>query len=273
MKHRTFLSIMILIFTLILAAAHNPSPVEASHSWGDYHWARMSNPFTLKLGDNLTSNWDPILATTSTDWSASTILDTSIVTGNANPKRCNPTSGRIEVCNSKYGNNGWLGIAQVWVSGTHITQAVTKINDTYFTKPAYNTDAWKNLVMCQEVGHVFGLDHQDEDFANANLNTCMDYTNTPSTNQHPNAHDYAQLESIYAHLDTFNSFQSLVTQKLPLGLSVSAGSQDISLENRADWGKTLKDNGNVALFERDLGRGNKVFTFTIWAEGEHKEVH
>jgi hypothetical protein len=40
--------------------------------------------------------------------------------------------------------------------------------------------------MCQEVGHTFGLDHQDENFNNTNLGTCMDYTNDPSTNQHPN---------------------------------------------------------------------------------------
>src|SRR4029453_1923478 len=65
----------------------------------------------------------------------------------------------------------------------------------------YNSNAWRQLVTCQEVGHTFGLDHQDENFTNANLGTCMDYTNDPSTNQHPNQHDYDQLEAIYAHLD------------------------------------------------------------------------
>ena len=34
------------------------STVKADHSWGNYHWARTANPFTLKLGDNLTSNLD-----------------------------------------------------------------------------------------------------------------------------------------------------------------------------------------------------------------------
>ena len=29
----------------------------------------------------------------------------------------------------------------------------------------------------------------------------MDYTNDPSTNQHPNAHDYEELDIIYSHLD------------------------------------------------------------------------
>src|SRR6266705_5365147 len=71
----------------------------ANHSWNGYHWARTSNPFTVKLGDNVSSTWDPILATTSTDWSASSVLDTTIVPGTANPKNCRPTSGTVQVCN------------------------------------------------------------------------------------------------------------------------------------------------------------------------------
>ena len=68
-----------------------------------------------------------------------------------------------------------------------------KLNDTYFNTSTYNTEAWRNLVSCQEVGHTFGLDHQDENFNNPNLGTCMDYTNDPSSNQHPNQHDYDHL--------------------------------------------------------------------------------
>jgi len=255
-------ALFIIMFGVFLGAFAGSA--QASHSWGTYHWARTSNPFTLKLGDNLTSSWDPYLATTSSDWSASSILDTTVVAGVSNPKRCQASSGRVEVCNSKYGTNGWLGIAQIWVSGSHITQGVTKLNDTYFNTATYNTSAWKNLVMCQEVGHVFGLDHQDENFSNPNLVTCMDYSNDPSTNQHPNTHDYEQLEAMYSHLDSFTTIQA-PSQKLPFGLSVSNDIQNGSLENRSEWGKTLKDNGRTALYERDLGNGNKVFTFTIWA--------
>jgi hypothetical protein len=48
--------------------------------------------------------------------------------------------------------------------------------------------------MCQEVGHTLGLDHQDDVFDNPTLRTCMDYTSDPSTSQHPNRHDYEELE-------------------------------------------------------------------------------
>src|SRR6266498_5598713 len=105
----------------------------ANHSWGGYHWARTSNPFNLKVGDNVGSAWDSILNTTISDWSQSSVLDLTKVAGDANPRNCRPTSGRVEVCNATYGNTGWLGVAQIWITGgTHITQGTVKLNDTYF---------------------------------------------------------------------------------------------------------------------------------------------
>lgn len=260
------------VFSLVifLVAAVLPVAVEASHSWNNFHWGRTSNPFSLKLGDNLSSTWDPYLGTTSSDWSQSSVLDTLIVAGGTTGRRCRPTSGRVEVCNAKYGNNGWLGLAQIWVSGDHIVQGVAKANDTYFSTAKYNTPGWKNLVMCQEVAHTFGLDHQDEIFDNPNLVSCMDYTSNPlgpPSNEHPNQHDYDMLETIYAHLDSFTTVQS-GTQKLPLGLAIAAAARNQDFENRSEWGRTIRDNGHVAVFERDFGGGQKLFTFVIWAEGE-----
>src|SRR5215213_7320760 len=109
-----------------LTALLSALPASANHSWGNYHWARQSNPFTLKLGDNVDTKWDSYLRTTSSDWSKSTVLDTTIVAGGANPRNCRPTSGRVEVCNAAYGQTGWLGVAQIWAGGSHITQGTVK---------------------------------------------------------------------------------------------------------------------------------------------------
>ncbi len=256
MKHSSYLRLtMAFVATSALLFTATAS---ATHSWAGYHWARTTNPFMVKLGDNLSSSWDPYLATTSSDWSASSVLDTTIVVGQGR-KNCRATSGRVEICNAKYGNNGWLGIAQVWVSGSHITQGVVKLNDTYFSQPSYNSPAWKNLVMCQEVGHAFGLDHQDENFSNANLGTCMDYSNDPTPNQHPNAHDFEQLELIYAHLDSTTTLAST---------TVSGGAQDIDLSGPPAWGRAIEHDskGRPSKFERDLGGGRKVHTFVVWAD-------
>jgi hypothetical protein len=180
----------------------------ANHSWGKYHWARTANPFTLKVGDNVATGWDSYLNEAISDWSASSVLDLSKVAGGGGSS-CSPTAGRIEACSGNYGNTGWLGIAQIWVQrGTrgqvHITQATTSVNDYYFNQAQYNTPAWRRLVMCQEIAHDFGLDHQDENFNNANLGSCMDYTSDPDgppSNEHPNQHDFDQLVKIYTHLD------------------------------------------------------------------------
>src|SRR3990170_5379070 len=137
---RKFWLVSVSLLTLIALVAF-PYSASASHSWGNYHWARTSNPFTLKLGDNVSSTWDPYLVTTSSDWSQSSVLDTTIVAGTQNPRRCRPTSGRVEVCNYRYGNNGWLGLAQIWISGDHITKGLTKVNDSYFNTSTYNTPA------------------------------------------------------------------------------------------------------------------------------------
>ncbi|MDP3697764.1 MAG: hypothetical protein Q8R55_07195 [Candidatus Taylorbacteria bacterium] len=251
----------------------------ASHSWGNYHWGRTANPFTLKLGDNVTSAWDAYLGTASSDWSLSTMLDTTIVLGTALRHRsssldCSPVSGTVQVCNKTYGKTGWLGVARIWASGNHIVQGTAKVNDTYFNTSTYNTPAWRRLVMCQEIAHTFGLDHQDETFNNANLGSCMDYTNDPDggvggavnndpSNEHPNAHDFAQLVTIYGHLDDATT----VGQTTSSGPGKSSVSNGVDGQEVAEWGKSIRtsSDGKSSLFERDLGNGNKVFTFVIWA--------
>ncbi len=255
------------------AIATLPSVALANHSWGGYHWARTSNPFTLKLGDNVSSTWDSILVTTSSDWSKSTVLDTTIVPGQAKG-RCRPTSGRVEVCNAAYGNNNWLGLAQIWITdGTHITQGAVKLNDTYFNTPTYNTTAWRNLVSCQEVGHTLGLDHQDTNFDNPNLGTCMDYTSNPGTNQHPNQHDYDELVLIYGgHLDSSTTVGQSVSGP---GNGQGNGHGDehaappamnqIDFDSPGQWGQLLRNSRHNSLYELDFGGGNKIFTFVIWA--------
>ena len=176
----------------------------ADHSWSKYKWKPSSIPFDLNLGDNVNSDWDGHLLDASTDWTASTVLDTTVITGSTDPLSCNPEAGNIQVCNAEYGDNGWLGLAQIYGRGTTITAGVAKLNDTYYNTAYYNTSAWRQMVMCQEVAHTFGLDHQDETFDNVNLGSCMDYTDDPDgtidnelTNVSPNLHDYDQLVSIY----------------------------------------------------------------------------
>jgi hypothetical protein len=270
-RMRTFLSIGL----AVTAAA---GILFADHSWGNYHWARSQNPFTVNLGDNVTSTWDAYLSDASLDWTVSSVLDAPIVPGGSTTARkCSPTSGRVEVCDASYGGNGWLGIAQIWVSGDHIVQGTVKLNDFYFDSSlySYNTPAWRRLVTCQEVGHTFGLDHQDEDFNNPNLGTCMDYTSDPTTNQHPNAHDYEELETIYAHLDSGGTSGGggggggkgkNGNGTLPPAFT------GLELTGPGQWGRSvaLSNNGLHETFEADFGGGNVVITFVTWVNGAER---
>lgn len=248
----------VLIAAGLAVALIVPTSVSATHSWGGYHWARTANPFTLRLGDKLSDPWHSFLGTTSSDWSVSDVLDTVIVPGTAVKKLCSATTGTVQVCNSRYGNTGWLGVAQIWISGSHITKGTVKLNDTYFQTSTYNSDAWRNLVMCQEVGHTLGLDHQDTNFSNSNLGTCMDYTNDPSTNQHPNQHDYDELDTIYAHVDSTTTVGAA---------TVSNGRADVP-EVDASWGSlvAVTNGGHGATYLLDLGADNAIVTYVLWAD-------
>jgi hypothetical protein len=227
----------------------------ASHAWNNYHWARTANPFTLKLGDNVAAAWDAYLDTSVGDWSESSVVNLSKVAGGARNKSCQATEGRVEVCAGKYGRSGWLGVASIWLRGSHITAGTVKLNDSYFTTTRYNTSAWRNLVMCQEIGHTLGLDHQDEDFENDPLGTCMDYSDDPTLNQTPNAHDYEQLELIYDHLDAFTTLASGATYA------------DAPGDSPANWGQRVRisSDGHQAIYVRG-GANDRVITFVTWAE-------
>lgn len=242
---------------VVLAASTLAGPAEASHSWNNYHWARTANPFTLGLGDNVTSAWDEYLRTSSSQWSTPTggftdVLDTAVVTGGTTAKRCRATSGRVEVCNAKYGFNGWLGVAGIWVQGgEHITQGYVKLNDSYFSLSAYNTPEERAHVMCQEIGHTFGLGHTSED--GTSQQTCMDYSSDPNSTA-PNAHDYEQLATIYKHLDSFTTVGPVTTT------SSSDGGP-----GRSSWGREVHRSEHHSTFVRDLGGGTRLITEVTWA--------
>lgn len=241
------------VLLVMVAFAAFPSTSSASHSWNGYHWGRTSNPFTIQLGDNVSSAWDSYLSTASSKWSVSSVLDTRIVTGGTTARRCRPTAGRVEVCNYTYGNNGWLGLASISLSGGHISQGTAKMNDTYFNSGGY-TSVDRNQVMCQEIGHTFGLDHTSTD--GSSQQTCMDYSTNNINSQYPNQHDYDELATIYSHNDSTSTVAQMPAE-------MTKG----DFNSRAEWGKSIKKSkdGKQEVFERDFGNGNKMVFFVTWA--------
>ncbi len=268
--YRTFAVLVVLVATLAIGS----DPAQANHAWSDYHWARTANPFTLQLGNNVSSTWTSYLTTASGDWSSIAFdgqtdsfgnkvlnpLRSTVVVG-ASKGHCRPTTGRVEVCSGAYGNNGWLGLATVWVdSSHHIVQGTAKFNDTYFNTSTYNNPNEKQHVVCQEVGHTFGLDHQSTD--GSSLNTCMDYFSNTGKNAgstastHPNLHDYGELTYIYTHFDSYNT--ATATAPANAAPAYAPGVADDGTPIGASQARGI-------VYVTDLGGGNRIITWVHWA--------
>lgn len=200
------------------------TPALASHSWSNYHWSQASTAgpnVTIPLVSELTvsgggANWPTLFhggapepggapGSVVDDWSNAhlygpawrDLLQAPWTAGTGTA--CGATADKVVVCNGNYGATGWLGVAQISVFKSHIRYGLAKMNDSYLDDRTRYDDVARQHVACQEVGHTFGLGHQDE--SGADLGTCMDYDRAHS-NAHPNAHDNEQLNTIYtSHTD------------------------------------------------------------------------
>jgi hypothetical protein len=134
--------------------------------------------------------------------------------------------------------------------------------------------------MCQEVGHTFGLNHQDEVFTNENLGSCMDYTDDPdgsiggeASNLHPNDHDYNELTQIYAHLNSTDSDSD--SDGGGNGNGKGGGRKpnksdtgvDRSPNSAGQWGRAISQDarGRNSIFERINANGQVIITHVLWA--------
>lgn len=253
----------------------------ASHSWGGYHWARTTSSFDLIVINSTTSDWDPYVAQATGDWSQSSVLnmveDVSGSTSSKVRRQCKGGSGKVRICNLEYGFTGWLGIAGISIdTNGHITTGYTKLNDSYFSASYYDNWDWKQAVTCQELGHDVGLAHQDEDFNNQPLFSCMDYQDPPYP--YPNKHDYDELVTIYGHLDGYDSYAGASGGSVdgtsgggcnaPKGKGCNkSGLPDSNAE--VGWGISLGRHGNSETFLRIDPDGTRHLTHVLWVDQEH----
>ncbi|MEO6247655.1 MAG: hypothetical protein ABIO85_03605 [Sphingomicrobium sp.] len=268
---------------LIAGVAMTASAPVGATQWLNYHWATDGSGLKVRVNSSISAVWQNAPAGAAigpvpgavADWETSTVLTLNPQSSTADPKRCSPINTQILVCNAAYGKRGWLGIANIWTNGDHIYQATTKLNDSYFASGSYNQPKWRNMVACQEIGHDFGLDHQDENFSNANLGTCMDYTNDPApsggpNNEHPDQLDYDTLTAMYNHGDGTNSatFAAPATNFgiRAVGQALRAGYEPAGT-SRTEWGTAIHRDakGRPDVFVKGLGGIHKLITHVFWA--------
>ena len=170
---------------------------------------------------------------------------------------CTPAPNSIKVCNKNYGATGWVGIASVSILEVHIMSGSVRLNDHYFQLPQFNTAAWRASVMCQEMGHIFGLDHWDEDFT-TNCDSCMDYSNQPV--RLSNKKDRDLLDEIYkGHCGERRLHENAEDDHH--NLPGPPGNDD------DDWGHLVESNSHSSTYETEPDEhGHQWITKVLWVE-------
>ena len=104
------------------------------------------------------------------------------------------SSDHVNAYNGYYGSTGWLGIAEIrGSSGCTVLNGRSRLNQTYLDNGSDNgsySRTNKKHVACQEVGHLFGLHHNQ-----SSSTTCMN--DRILSAPYPNSHDQSMINSIY----------------------------------------------------------------------------
>jgi len=169
---------------------------KTTHSWPTKNG--NINGLDLELQNALDETWQDEFSLAVEDWDEGTpdALTLSTKRVAVDYTTCSPVEGVMKVCNANYGETGWLGINEVLktVPGGVIIQSVAKMNEHYLLNAGQDD---RQYTMCHEIGHGFGLPHTDEDFNNADLGNCLDYSSRPENNLHPDESNYLRLQSMY----------------------------------------------------------------------------
>ena len=160
----------------------------ADHSWNNYHFPsyNLSPTVVDATSSSLYFVEDAVL-----EWSG---LGTDI-----QPEITTASKGDITV--KEAFNPFWLGMARVFLDGDHITKAEVKLNTRLLN--SYGADA-ADHVLCQELGHVLGLNHNRVGDNSPDDITCMNDQGPLGGDGYtsPNDHDEDQLNIIYdGHVD------------------------------------------------------------------------
>lgn len=147
-----------------------------AHQWGSWHWNRFGSSVTINAYNTATYRTEASKAIN--DWSNNTILYVPQIGSHTD----------IHVFDGNYGANGWAGLASLEsVSGSHILHGHARLNYYYSMSSGY-----KQGVQCQEVGHLFGLDH-------SNTGSCMGLGYWAGNGYTTNSHDWNDIYNMYRY--------------------------------------------------------------------------
>jgi len=136
--------------------------------WNNYHWDKS----TVRILVNTTSASRTPSLRAANAWG---VTDLNI--------RSSSEHSDISLFDGNYGDNGWRGLASPWVNGNgEFTHCHARLNRYYTSPPAGKTTAWRwEGTYCMELGHCFGLAHDQTKGCMNGFAMNGGYANTPST--------------------------------------------------------------------------------------------
>ena len=188
----------------------------------------------LEIVNALDDRWASYFAEAVADWEngdPDALILTTSMAKSPDPS-CAAIDGKMKVCNGDYGDTGWRGVNELVFDGKNrIQTSVAKMNEFYLD--AGSSDNEKQYTMCHEIGHGFGLAHTDENFMNAPLGDCLDYTKNPEPNLRPGLVNYEKLANMYGTVGGNRNRNRLRSRQL--SSSRGQGSRQMQNEGTPAW--------------------------------------
>mmetsp|Transcript_14474 Transcript_14474/g.21704 ORF Transcript_14474/g.21704 Transcript_14474/m.21704 type:complete len:201 (+) Transcript_14474:782-1384(+) len=190
---------------------------------------------------------------------------------------CDHRDGVIRVCNGEYGKGDWKGlnVAKYYTpyyapEGTdkkYFISSVAILNDSYLSGKSH---AERLNAICHEVGHGYGLQHRDENFLNADIGTCMDYTKNFESSSKPDDIDFQNLVNLYGVFGARRNFTK--QHEIPIHTLQFDDNVLNRGQNNTDFkrGRIVHKSRYSEVYERDLGDGLKVVTRLLLATDDER---
>lgn len=159
---------------MVLVALALTAPPAMAHRWGC--WIQPNRTVYVR---NTANYWSQANAALN-EWDADTILSIPRVSYHT----------EVSVFDGNYGPTGWAGLASIEsASGCNILHGHATLNYYY----SYNSNGRRGI-FCQEVGHLFGLDHSND-------GGCMGggYFYSIESNYNVVSHNISDINSMYAN--------------------------------------------------------------------------
>ena len=115
---------------------------------------------------------------------------------------------------------------------------------------------FKSLLLQLYCNKGFGLPHTDENFYNKNLGNCMDYTDYPSTDMHPDHSNFVFLAAMYEPTTNASSMANNSLAPITTGFGNYGGNGATMQPWGQGGGTSSSSQGNQAGGNGGAGHGN-----------------